>query len=190
MSSRSYRRTALAVALAGLAALAAGCGSKGPSATTGSQSAQGGANSDATAAYAYARCMRSHGVSNFPDPKVNISAGHGSVAFAVNPSETGSPKFSSAQKACNGILPAPSNGRVEEQAHKQTLLAFARCLRAHDVQDFPDPNAQGQLRLPSVIAAGVDIHSRTFLDAAEACVGVTHGEITMAQIRAGINGGQ
>jgi hypothetical protein len=41
-----------------------------------------------------------------------------------------------------------------------------------------------------VIADGVDIHSRTFLDAAKACVGVTHGAITMAQVEAGVNGGQ
>jgi hypothetical protein len=39
-----------------------------------------------------------------------------------------------------------------------------------------------------VVAAGVDIHSRQFLDAATSCVGVTHGEITAAQIRAGVNG--
>lgn len=183
----SSKRAALAALICGLSALAAGCGSKGPSTTTG-QAAQGGSNPDVTAAYAYARCMRSHGVSNFPDPKVHITANQGSIAFAVNPSETGSPHFKTAQKACNGILPAPSNGGAEDQAHKQTLLAFARCLRSHGVQDFPDPDVQGQLRLQTVVAAGVDIHSRTFVTAAQACVGVTHGEITMAQIRAGING--
>jgi hypothetical protein len=187
MSSRTCSRAALAALFAGLAALAAGCGSKGPSTTTG-QSGQSGSQNDVTAAYAYARCMRSHGVANFPDPKVHISGSQGSIAFAVNPSETGSPHFHSAQKACNGILPAPSNGGAEKQAHKQTLLAFARCLRSHGIQDFPDPDVQGDLRLQTVIAAGVDIHSQTFLHAAQACVGVTHGEITMAQIRAGING--
>jgi hypothetical protein len=183
----SSKRAALAALICGLSALAAGCGSKGPSTTTG-QSAQGGSNPDVTAAYAYARCMRSHGVSSFPDPKVHISGNHGSVAFAVNPSETGSPKFTSAQKACHGILPAPGSTQPEDQAHKQILLTFARCLRAHGLQDFPDPDVQGNLRLQAVIAAGVDIHSHTFLNAAQACVGATHGEITMAQIRAGING--
>jgi len=185
----SSKRAALAALICGLSTLAAGCGSKGPSTTTG-QSAQSSSNPDVTAAYAYARCMRSHGVSNFPDPKVHISGNQGSVGFAVNPSETGSPKFTSAQKACNGILPAPGNSRAEEQAHKQTLLAFARCLRAHGVQDFPDPDVQGNLHLQAVTAAGVDVHSHAFLAAAQACVGVTHGAITMAQIRAGINGTQ
>jgi hypothetical protein len=185
----SSKRAALAALICGLGALAAGCGSKSPSTTTG-QAAQGGSNPDVTAAYAYARCMRTHGVPSFADPKVHISGNHGSVAFAVNPSETGSPKFKTAQKACNSILPAPGSTQPEDQAHKQVLLAFARCLRAHGLQDFPDPDVQGNLRLQTVIAAGIDIHSQAFLHATQACVGVTHGEITMAQIRAGINGTQ
>jgi len=170
------------------APIVAGCGSNKPTAPTGAASS----NNPAASAYAYSRCMRSHGVSNFPDPKVSASAGHASVAIAVNPSITGSPKFDSAQKACQGILGGPglsqSQERAQQQAHARILLAFARCLRTNHVGDFPDPNAQGQLPLPSVIAAGVDIHSRQFLDAARACVGVTHGEITMAQIQAGIKG--
>jgi hypothetical protein len=173
-----------------LAPLAAGCGSNGPSGTTG-PSGQAGQNKDVAAAYAYARCMRSHGVPNFPDPHVSISGNHGSVGFAVNPSETGSPKFGSAQKACSKVLPPPASAgqeRAQQQAEKRNLLAFAQCLRANGIHDFPDPNAQGQLPLPTVIAAGVDLHSRQLLDAAQACVGVTHGQITMAQIRAGING--
>jgi hypothetical protein len=174
-----------------LAPIAAGCGSKAPSSSdTGGASAQG-QNPDVTAAYAYARCMRGHGVPNFPDPHVSISGNHGSVGFAVNPSETGSPKFTSAQKTCSKILPAPSGeNKTEEQAHARNLLAFARCVRRKGIHDFPDPNAEGQLRLPTVVAAGVDIHSRQFLDAATSCAGVTHGEITAAQIRAGVNGTQ
>ena len=170
-----------------LATITAGCGSNHPTTSTGTASA----GNPAAAAYAYARCMRSHGVSNFPDPKVNVSPGHASVGFAVNPSQTGSPKFKSADKACSGILPAPPSPAqvlAQQQAHKRTLLAFARCLRTNGIHGFPDPDTQGQLRLQTVIAAGVDIHSRQFLDATKACVGVTHGEITEAQIRAGVNG--
>jgi hypothetical protein len=172
-----------------LAPIAAGCGSNNPTTSTAGASAQAGQNSDVAAAYAYARCMRSHGVPNFPDPHVSISPGHGSVGFAVNPSETGSPKFDSAQKTCSKILPAPSGeNKTEQRAHARNLLAFAQCVRSKGIHDFPDPNAQGELRLPTILAAGVDIHSRQFLDAATSCVAVTHGEITAAQIRAGVNG--
>lgn len=172
-----------------LAPLAAGCGSNHPTTSTGAASRQ---NSDVTAAYSYARCMRTHGVPNFPDPHVSISGNHGSVGFAVNPSETGSPKWASAQKTCSKILPAPTgNGSSHDSGpSKQVLLAFAQCMRSKGIHGFPDPNAQGELRLPNVVAAGVDIHSREFLTAATGCVGVTHGQITAAQIRQGISGSQ
>jgi hypothetical protein len=173
-----------------LAPIATGCGSKGPSATTGT-SAQASQQNGVSAAYAFSRCMRSHGLPNFPDPKVSVGSGHASVGIAVTPSETSSPKFKSAQKACQGILPAP-NGHSAQQSGpgKQVLLAFAQCMRSKGIRGFPDPDAQGQLRLPTVVAAGVDIHSRQFLAAATSCVGVTHGAITAAQIRAGVNGSQ
>ena len=110
----------------------------------------------------------------------------------MNPSETGSPKWGSAQKTCSKILPAPTGNKSarHDGPSKQVLLAFARCMRSKGIHDFPDPDAQGQLPLPTVVAAGVDIHSRQFLDAATSCVGVTHGAITAAQIRAGVNGTQ
>jgi hypothetical protein len=170
-----------------LATIAAGCGSNKPTTSTGAASS----SSPAAAAYAYARCMRSHGIPNFPDPKVSVGSGHASVGFAVTPAQTGSPKFKSADKTCSGVLPAPpspAQQQAQQRAHKQILLAFAQCVRGKGIKDFPDPNTQGQLPLPTVIAAGVDIHSRQFLDAATGCVGVTHGMITAAQIRAGVNG--
>ena len=188
MSIRRSQGAALAAGIAGLAVLAAGCGAKGPSAT-GSRSAQNGPQNDVNAAYAYARCMRSHGVPNFPDPKVVSSPGHAAVGFAVNPTETGSPKFKSAGKTCSRILPAPSNpSPAEQQARKRGLLAFAHCLRSNGIHDFPDPDQQGRLTLTMVAAAGVDIHSRTFLDAAKACVGVTGGAVTLPEIEAAVSG--
>jgi hypothetical protein len=178
----------LALLFAPLAA--AGCGSNNPTTTTTSANA---AQSPAAPAYAYARCMRSHGVSNFPDPKVTVSPGHAAVGFAVNPSVTGSPKFKSADKTCSKILPAPASPaqqQAEERAHKRSLLAFARCLRTNGIQGFPDPDATGRLTLQTVAAAGVDIHSRRFLDAAKACVGVTNGAVTLPEIEAAVSGRQ
>lgn len=170
------------------APMLAGCGSNKPTASTAASSPQDGVR----AAYAYSRCMRSHGVPNFPDPKVNTSAGHTSVAVAVNPSKTASPKFKSADKACSGILPAPetpAQQQAHEQAKKRYLLAFGRCLRTNGIQGFPDPDAHGRLTLQMVSAASVDIHTPKFLDAAKACVGVTNGAVTFAQIQATVNGG-
>lgn len=194
MRSLTRHRLTRLAPIAVLAALAAGCGSNRPSSTTG-QSAQSGSQNPAEAAYTYARCMRSHGVPNFPDPHVTISNGGHSAAvgFAVNPSETGSPKFKSADKACSGILPgppSPAQQQAQQQAHKRDLLAFARCARTHGLGDFPDPNAAGQITPQILTAAGVEIHAQSFLDAAKACVGVSGGAVTMPQIEAAVHGGQ
>jgi len=44
---------------------------------------------------------------------------------------------------------------------KQVFLAFARCLRSHGISDFPDPDAQGQLTLQMISAAGVDLNAHS-----------------------------
>ncbi len=68
------------------------------------------------------------------------------------------------------------------------LLAFARCLRAHGISNFPDPSASGQLSVSTITADGVDVHSHGFFIAARACLGVTHGQITAAQVAELVNG--
>lgn len=198
MRSLTRYRPVLLAPIALLAALAAGCGSNGPSNTTttnqtAQSGSQGAAQNVAGQAFAYARCMRTHGVPSFPDPHVSVSSGHAAVGFAVNPSQTGSPKFKSADKACSSILPGPPSAAQQEaqqQAHKRGLLAFAHCARTHGLRDFPDPAASGRLTLQMLTSAGVDIHSQQFLDAARACVGVSGGVVSMPQIEAAVHGGQ
>jgi hypothetical protein len=168
-----------------LMAVAAGCGSAKPTMTTNSAASQNPAN----AAYAYARCIREHGISDFPDPHVTTTAGGGSISQAVPESAAGSPQFKAAQKACRAILPAPGGPNSgDDQAHRQVLLAFARCLRSHGLAGFPDPSHDGQLTLQMITAAGIDVRSSQFVHAGDACVGVTHGEITPALVRAAASG--
>lgn len=182
----------VAAAAAAVALLAVGCGGTSPQ--TSSTAAQAPKDPGA-AAHQYATCMRNHGVTNFPDPVVHESTSGGStqvaVGIRVTPAITGSPAFKSASKACGHILPgAGGNGPspAQQRAKAQALLAFARCLRSHGENGFPDPNAQGQLSLQQIQAAGIDIHAPGFLTAAKACVGVTHGMITGAQVVQAING--
>jgi hypothetical protein len=125
----------------------------------------------------------------FPDPQVTTTPGSVGIRQAVPAAAGLSPAFQAAQKACRSIMPATQNGGGGDHGPgKQVLLALARCLRTHGVSGFPDPNAGGQLTIEMIRAAGVDIHTRGFLDAAKACVGVTHGAITMAQVVTAING--
>jgi hypothetical protein len=174
----------LAVLTAAALPLTAGCG--GSPSHASAQKAKG----PAAQAFAYARCIRAHGVPAFPDPQVVTTPGSTGIRQAVPAGAGLSPKFPAAQKACRGILPPAGSGSSDQGGPgKQTLLAFARCLRAHGLTDFPDPNARGQLTSGMIRAAGVDVHGPGFLKAGRACVGVTHGAITLAQVAAAATGG-
>jgi hypothetical protein len=177
-----------ATAIAAAAVLAAGCGSSSPQT---SSTAADQPQSIATAAYKYSACMRDHGVPDFPDPQVSSSGGQVSVRQMVPASAGQSPQFKTAQKSCQSILPGagnvnPAQAAAQQRAHKQVLLAFARCLRTHGLANFPDPNSQGQLTSQMISAAGIDLHQPAVLTAAKECVGVTHGAITIAQVQAAI----
>jgi hypothetical protein len=133
--------------------------------------------------------MRAHGVSDFPDPQVTTSPGQTSIRIAMRAVGKGSPQFKTAQQACQHLMPGPQNeSPAQRQARAQALLAFARCLRSHGISNFPDPNSQGQLTIEMINAAGVDLHAPGLMTAGKACVGVTHGQITVADVERAING--
>jgi hypothetical protein len=171
--------------LALLAAIAvSGCGGAN---TPPKNSASVGGSSDkgpGAAAYKYADCMRQHGVSSFQDPHVSTSGNQVSVTMRVTPAITGSPDFKSAQKACVHILPIGNNGPspAQEQAREQDILAFARCMRQHGFSRFPDPDSQGNLTPAMIEAAGINLKAPAVKPAADDCVSVTHGILTMAAV--------
>jgi hypothetical protein len=172
---------AVAVAI-GLAA----CGSSSSSSTTttgGGQRTQ----VQTRAAFSFARCMRSHGVPGFPDPTTR------SFKFALTPSSGNmrSPTFRSAVTACQHLLPdgGPSiESPARTQARIAAALAFARCLRAHGFPNFPDPTSTGELNPQMVTQAGINLHQPAVLRAADACVGLTHGFLTKADIARAVSG--
>jgi hypothetical protein len=186
--SMRIKRLNLICAAVGLAAFVAGCGGTNPPKTGGSPGPAGGAK----AAYKFSACMRQHGVANFPDPKVVSEAGHSSVGIAVSPATTGSPSFKSAQKACQGIMPAPPSAAQqasEGRAREQHMLAFARCVRSHGFSSFPDPTGQGQISPQLLTSAGINIHQPAFAQAAIACVPASGGALTVAQIHQALSTG-
>jgi hypothetical protein len=156
---------ALAAALIALSVLVTGCGGNSPtggvaslgshasktsttsSTAAGSSGGSGSSASPGSQAVAYAACMRSHGVANFPDPKVTTNGNEVKVAIGVNPSITGNPHFKSAQQACSKLL--PGGGPGEGSNHQITPLEQSRylkaaaCIRSHGVPNFPDPTFSG-----------------------------------------------
>ena len=88
MSDRFPRAVQTAV-IVSVVVLGSGCG-------TGSSNSNTGGGQDASRSLAFAVCMRSHGISRFPDPKISYSRNHGQITLSLNNVDVGSPRFKSA----------------------------------------------------------------------------------------------
>ncbi len=180
----------MAAALSAAGFLLAGCGAGSPgsgvahlgssSSTTSSTAARsagssgGGESSPGSQAVAYAACMRSHGVANFPDPQISHNSSGVSVRMAVPASIGGNPKFKSADQACRRLLPAggPSDQPVSPAQQTQYLKAAA-CVRSHGVPNFPDPTfSAGGVHIDQ---KGLDMSSPTLKAAVRACESLIPG---------------
>ena len=191
--SRTRAASRLSVAAAAVAATAviAACGSNSHSSThTTSSSGQLSQAQLQQDAFSFADCMRSHRVSNFPDPRTAPHA----IKSTMNPNSAlpRSPAFQSAATACQHLLPGgdlPTRDETHSRAQITALLTLARCLRTHGFPKFPDPTSTGQLTPESLANAGINVHQPAVLQAGDACVSVTHGMVTKADV-AGFVAGQ
>jgi len=153
---RAWQSAARTAASAlGLALLAAACGGS-PASTDpgGSSNAAGSANSKLVA---YAQCMRSRGLPNYPDPT-------GGVLPKVSAQQLGasSSQLQAVQGACQHLLPATSvslsasslqqcyMADICPQALVQQALSagreFAQCMRSHGIPNWPDPTIDSEGR--------------------------------------------
>ena len=69
---------------------------------------------------------------------------------------------SSSPSSGTGAAPASGSARHSE-------LAFSRCMRAHGITAFPDPNSQGGIALNAGPGTGIDPKSPQFKAAYRAC---------------------
>jgi hypothetical protein len=152
------RRPLAALALIATVAVISACGSSAP-AGTGSGSS-GGGDPTATAhekGVKFAECMRSNGVSEFPDPS---ASGKLTIDAIANGSslDTSTPAFNQAISACKNLEPGGFMGSKRSSQQQDAALKFAQCVRANGVNDFPDPTPNGPLvdtnRIPSAAEPG------------------------------------
>ena len=151
------------LAAAAVAVLAAGCGA-GTSPPSGSANPATASANVAKQFVAFAVCMRSRGVPDYPDPQVSNSANHLQVTISPGGADPNSPAFKSADHACHNHLPNgghPVNG-AQDQAQE---LTFADCMRSHAVPNFPDAGRDGAFTLPSTISQ----QAPAFQHAMQAC---------------------
>jgi hypothetical protein len=92
------------------------------------------ASSHANALIAFSKCMRAHGITNFPDP-----SGGGGLHLGNN-IDTQAPVFRTAQTACSKLLPGGGPGNHKPSATQiADAAATAECMRKHGVSGYPDP---------------------------------------------------
>jgi hypothetical protein len=149
--------------------LASGCGGNSPRPTTASPSI-------AAQALAFSRCMRSHGVPNYPDPSGPNGEGKLASNSGINFS---SPAFKAAQSACQKPAAGGPRASGSPAEIRSQFLAFSRCMRAHGITDFPDPTTSPPPPAPGrtvsnngvylLIPITMNVNSPTYESAAAAC---------------------
>jgi hypothetical protein len=191
------------VVLASAAVLLAGCGggsslngsvahlgsNAGSSTVTADGGASPGSGSPEAAALAFAKCMRSGGLPNFPEPK----PGGGFLFHRGAGIDPFSPAFKAARAKCRKFQPEGGGLGSGPPPSAQTVARFlkvAQCMRRHGVPEFPDPRTSvpSNLHPPAgaarfvvsdiegviLVMGSIDTQSPAFTRAAAACAFPLH----------------
>ena len=170
------RRPLAALALIAQVALISGCGSSAP-ADTGTGSGGNNTAANAQKAVKFAECMRSNGVSEFPDPG---ASGQLTIDGIANGSslDLSTPAFKQAISACKDLEPAGFMGSKRSPQQMDAALKFAQCMRENGVNDFPDPVNGQPLVDTNRIPSSATNSGMTILNAAmHKCTAVYSGEL-------------
>jgi hypothetical protein len=150
-----------------------GPGSTGPG-STGPGSTSVTSHGSATDALKFAKCMRAHGLSGFPDPvpgpggyqfRIRISPGSD-----LNPH---SPRYQAADAACKAYSPQGNLTPAQKAAANAKALKYVQCMRSHGISSYPDPNGQGTLIVSA--GPGINPYSPQFRRAEHACQSLETG---------------
>ena len=162
LGRRGWRWAGLVAAVVALGVGLAACGGGSPNASSNPSnstiagcSSSGCSSSAASAsleakALKYAGCMRSHGLTDFPDPTVGSN---GLPSFNINGSANSdlNPQSSQWKAAQQRMQERPSrpwgNTPADKEAANVKALKYAQCMRSHGEPDFPDPNGQGVIQI-------------------------------------------
>ena len=159
---RARRRGATLAVTAGIALLTAACGgSLSSTGHGGSPNAEGSAQSQQLA---FARCMRAHGVTDYPDSGGPIQASPGSDLDPSNPT------YRAARQACQSLLPTVNLNPAQQAQANADALKFSECMRNHGITKFPDPHGgTGGNSTVDLRGLGIDLNSSQFQAAQQAC---------------------
>ncbi len=140
----SLTRCVAVLAVAGACTLTA-CGGGGHA--TGRPTPSGSASADTAAiARAAVRCIRQHGMPNFPDMVYDQRTGSWVIPAGTRKAPP------SAVAPCRSLLDritTKNSQRPLSAADIAKLRQLAQCMRQHGLPDWPDPNGEGAFPLPA-----------------------------------------
>ena len=172
----------LAAAVIAAATILAACGSSSHAgSSSGGPPTHAQILQDQRDAIRFVQCLRLHTVTNVPDP----TQSSGRAFKDAMSSALQTPAGQSAYTACHHLLPGggqPRQGATHTQAQLAAFLAFARCIRTLGFPSFPDPTSSGELTHQMVANAGINLHQPAVRQVGDACVSVTDGVITTADV--------
>ena len=161
-------RAAAVITVMAAAPLAAAC-SGSPSAAGSGGSPDAGSSAHSPSAIAYSRCVRAHGVPDFPDPDGSGQIPKQAVLNAAQ--QVSASRFQAATAACARLNPYQAPGTLSRPLtaqEQQDYLRAAACMRSHGITNFPDP-AFSSGRVSVTIPPSIDTTSRQFTQAARTC---------------------
>jgi hypothetical protein len=166
--SRAAWLLALGAILASLGLAA--CGGSGGSASA----SKGSSASPADNALKFSKCMREHGIPNFPDPQ--ISGGSVRLQFKATSGQVSPQTMEAAQRACQRYQAAEQQNLTPQQKveREEAVLKFAKCMREHGI-NLPNPSTSGggiKIQRDPGPGAGVNPASPAFEAAQKACQGL------------------
>jgi hypothetical protein len=164
------RRAGVLAVTAGLVLLTAACGGNPSSTGRPSSTGTGGVLSKFVSdELAFARCVRAHGVPNYPDPLAN-----GQYPPVNKHLIVGNPRFPAANRACGHLIPQ-SVITALNQVDLRQYVRFAACMRTHGVPNMPDPTTEADGSPIFILSpASIDTNSPQVRAAAFRCQSLLH----------------
>jgi hypothetical protein len=137
------RRPLAPLALIAVVVPISACGASAPAGSAGAGAGDPTATVHAKAVK-FAECIRSNGVSVFPDPNASGQFAYG-IPSQSSPLDPSSAAWQHAISACKTLEPPAFMPTHFTPAQLSARLKFAQCVRANGVPDFPDPAGTGPL---------------------------------------------
>jgi hypothetical protein len=184
--------TALVAAGLGTAGLA-GCGGGSSASPNPTASASAGRQQLLALGQQWVECLRSHGLTRMPDAQLSQD---GYLQFPPANGYNWKEDFGKHRSiidACQSIEDSyPANAfRPKDQVTAgdlRKLAEYAKCVRAHGIPDFPDPDSTGTFDVSGTsLANGIPANLKNQVD--QACQAIWSGKITMSGGGSGKNGG-